>query len=192
MVDSAFLAQQLTVPSVAEHLPMWTTWGVRDSGHWVHSLGCTAITALGQKLGFAAVSEAPAPHEGAYAHLGDDVRSDSVWFDRGNQKVTLIAEFERYAGKQKDLRPKVENLLLAQQRWGNPGATLLLAYWSIGLVTVPDHGALRQIAVDGYQTNAAIRVAGNAKVKINFYQFVARQRQDGLLILDQIIQRGAL
>ena len=168
VVDSKSLAEHLTVSSVAEHLPMWTTWGVRDSGHWVHSLGCTAITALGQKLGYAAVAEAPAPREGGYAHLGDDVRSDSVWFDRGAQKATLIAEFERYAGKQKDLRPKMENLLLAQHRWGNPDATLLLAYWSIGLVSVPDHAALRRIAVDGYQTSAAIRVAGNAKVKIIF------------------------
>jgi len=62
------------------------------------------------------------------------VRSDSVWFDRATRRVALVAEFERYAGKQKDLSPKVETLLLAQ-RWGFEDATLLLAYWSVGLVS---------------------------------------------------------
>ncbi len=83
------------------------------------------------------------------------------WFDRTTKRVALLAEFERCAGKKKDLRPKVETLLLAQQRWGCEDATLLLAYWSVGLVTLPDHDSLRAIARGGFSEDS--KGAGEAK-----------------------------
>src|SRR5258708_24902926 len=132
----------LTIEAATSHLPMWTEWGVRDVGHLVHSLGCTFLTAVARDLGFAAASELPAPREGELAHVDEDVRSDSVWFDRKTRRVALLAEFERYSGKQKDLSPKVETLLLAQQRWGCDSAMLLLAYWSVGFLTLPDPDSL--------------------------------------------------
>jgi hypothetical protein len=115
---------QLTIEAAASHLPMWTEWGIRDVSHLVHSLGCTFLTAIGRDLGVTVVSEVPAPRDGALAHVEEDVRSDSVWFDRQTRRVVLVAEFERYSGKQKDLSPKVETLLLAQHRWGCQDATL--------------------------------------------------------------------
>jgi len=169
---------------------MWTEWGVRDVGHLVHSLGCTFLTAAGRDLGFSAVSEVPAPREGSLAQVEEDVRSDSVWFDRTTRRVALVAEFERYAGKQKDLRPKVETLLLAQQRWACEDATLLLAYWSVGLVTLPDHDSLRSIVRRGFSAMGGVRVPGNSKARLIFYQFVVRAGQDGLLRLENIIRRG--
>lgn len=181
---------RLTIEAAMSHLPMWTGWGVRDVGHMVHSLGCTLLTATGRDLGFAAVSEVPAPREGVLASVDQDVRSDSVWFDRTTRKVTLVAEFERYSGKQKNLSPKVETLLLAQQRWACPSATLLLAYWSIGLVTLPDHDDLRGIVRDGFLATGGVRVPGNPSARVLFYQFVVRSGQDGLLRLDHIIRRG--
>ena len=60
---------RLTVEAASFHLPMWTDWGVRDAGHLIHSLGCTFLTAVGRELGFAAVSEVPAPREGSLAHV---------------------------------------------------------------------------------------------------------------------------
>ncbi|MBL9076021.1 MAG: hypothetical protein JNL08_00875 [Planctomycetes bacterium] len=169
---------------------MWTEWGVRDVGHLVHSLGCTFLTAVGRDLGFAAVSEVPAPREGALAHVEEDVRSDSVWFDRQDHRVVLLAEFERYCGKQKDLGPKVESLLLAQHRWGCSGATLLLAYWSVGLVTLPDHDNLREVVRSGFLATGGVRVPGNPGVRLLCYQFVVRAGNDGLLRLDSILRRG--
>ena len=118
---------------------------MRDVGHLLHSLGCTFLTGVGRDLGFVSVSEVPAPRDGVLAQVEEDVRSDSVWFERSTRRVALIAEFERYAGKQKDLSPKVETLLLAHQRWACEGATLLLAYWSVGLVSLPDHDSLRKM-----------------------------------------------
>jgi hypothetical protein len=181
---------RLTIDAAASHLPMWTEWGVRDVGHLVHSLGCTFLTAAGRDLGFAAVTEVPAPREGSLAHVEEDVRSDSVWFDRTTRRVALVAEFERYAGKQKDLSPKVETLLLAQHRWGCEDATLLLAYWSVGLVSVPDHDSLRSIARGGFSATGGVRVPGNPLVKLIFYQFVVRAGQDGQLRLESILRRG--
>jgi hypothetical protein len=169
---------------------MWTDWGVRDAGHLMHSLGCTFLTAVGRDLGFAAVSEVPAPRQGPLAHVEEDVRSDSIWFDRSSRRVVLIAEFERYAGKQKDLSPKVETLLLAQQRWASEDATLLLAYWSVGLVSLPDHDGLRNIARDGFSAFGGVRVPGSPRARLIFYQFVVRAGQDGLLRLESIIRRG--
>ncbi|MDW7552755.1 MULTISPECIES: hypothetical protein [Azospirillum] len=184
------ICSQLTIKAATFHLPMWTEWGVRDVGHLVHSLGCTFLTAAGRDLGFAAVSEVPAPREGPLAHVEEDVRSDSVWFDRTTRRVALVAEFERYAGKQKDLRPKVETLLLAQQRWACEDAILLLAYWSVGFVTLPDHDSLRSIVRGGFSAMGGVRVPGNPKARLMFYQFVVRAGQDGLIRLENIIRRG--
>lgn len=184
------LSGRLTVAEAAAHLPMWTDWGVRDASHLVHSLGCTFLTAAGRALGLAAVSEVPAPREDVLAAVDQDVRSDSVWFDRNTRRVALIAEFERYTGKQKDLRPKVETLLLAQHRWAAPTATLLLGYWSIGLVTLPDHDGLRSIVRGGFQLTSGVRVPGHPSARLVFYQFVVRAGQDGLLRLDSILRRG--
>lgn len=190
MADVNDIPSRFTVDAVSSYLPMWTEWGVRDAGHLVHSLGCTFLTAAGRDLGFMAVSEVPAPREGPLAHVEEDVRSDSVWFDRPTKRVALVAEFERYAGKQKDLTPKVETLLLAQQRWSCENATLLLAYWSVGFVTLPDHDGFRSIVRGGFSATGGVRVPGNPKARLIFYQFVVRAGQDGLLRLENIIRRG--
>lgn len=190
MAERTDIGSRLTLEVASSHLPMWTEWGVRDVGHLVHSLGCTLLTATGRDLGFATVSEVPAPRQGVLGNVDQDVRSDSVWFDRSARHVALLAEFERYSGKQKDLSPKVETLLLAQQRWECPSATLLLAYWSVGLVTLPDHDGLRSIVRGGFLATGGVRVPGNPSARLLFYQFVVRAGQDGLLRLENILRRG--
>lgn len=169
---------------------MWTDWGVLDAGPLIHSLGCTYFTALGQELGYAAVCEAPAPRPGELSHVEEDVRSDTAWFDRETQQAVTLVEFERYADKQKDLTPKLESLLLAQQRWAQPEAALVLAYWSIGLVTVPDHRALRRVVRGGFTARGGVRVPGNPRANLLFWQFIVRPGKDGLMRLDEIVQRG--
>ena len=182
--------KRLSVDVAASHLPMWTDWGVRDVGPLVHSLGCTFLTAVGREIGFASVSEVPAPHCGPLARVEEDVRSDSVWFDRTRKRAALVAEFERYHCKQKDLSPKVETLLLAQHRWGCEDSALLLAYWTIGLVSLPDHDGLRNIVRSGFSATGGVRVPGNPRAQLAFFQFVLREGKDGLLRLDSILKRG--
>lgn len=190
VADITALHRGLSMEAASTHLPMWTDWGVRDVSHLIHSLGCSFLTAIGRDLGFASVSEVPAPRDGGLANVEDDVRSDSVWYDRTSRRVVLVAEFERYAGKQKDLSPKAETLLLAQQRWACPAATLLLAYWSVGLVSLPDHDSMRKIVRDGFKATGGVHVPGNPRATVVFYQCVVREGQDGLLRLEDILRRG--
>lgn len=180
----------ITTEKATSHLPMWAEWGVRDASHLIHSLGCTFLTAIGREAGFASVSEVPAPREGVLEGVEEDVRSDSVWFNRTTRSVDLIAEFERYAGQQKDLSPKIESLLLAQQRWGNENAVLVLAYWTIGYVTLPDHQELKAITRAGYRAAGGQRVPGNLLSRVLFYQFVMSEAPGGKLHLSAIFQRG--
>ena len=74
--DANDVRTRLTLEDESSYLPMWTEWGVRDVGQFIHSLGCTFLTATGREHGFAAVSEVPVPHEGPFAHVEEDVRSD--------------------------------------------------------------------------------------------------------------------
>jgi hypothetical protein len=186
------LLRQLCVETAASYLPMWVEWGVRDEGHLVHSLGCTFLTAVGRELEFASISEVPAPRGELplLAHVDQDVRSDSVWFDRATRAPRLIAEFERYEGKDKDLGPKAQTLLLAQQRWGNPEAVLLMAYWTLGLVSLPDHESLRRVVRGGFEPLGIGRIPGSPRAEIVFMQFVLKAGADGLLRLSNIIRRG--
>ena len=92
----------LTVETAAGLLPMWTDWGVHDAGHLVHSLGCTFLTAIGRDAGFASVSEVPSGHAMGRSRMCKKmcgpIQSGST---AGTRRVSLIAEFERYAGKQR-------------------------------------------------------------------------------------------
>ena len=171
-------------------LPIWTDWGVEDSGVSTHSLGLSYLAQAGNDLGFCAITEIPAPRKGDFKHITADVRSDSAWFDRNSQMVKLLAEFERFEGKQKDLSPKVENLLLAQHRWKNHGAILLMAYWTEGLVSLPDHNSLRNIISRGYQTQLREEVAGGRGSCLCFLQFIMQRGRDNLLRLSKIVVRG--
>lgn len=177
---------------VREVLPMWTDWGVEDSGVLIHSLGITLLTAVGQHLGYVAISEVPTPCQGAFAYIGD-VRSDSVWFDRTSRAPVLIAEFERYSGSDEHklkLENKVKNLLLAQHLCSATSTGfLLLAYWTKGLASLPNHTELQQIIQHGFETRSKQKVLG-CNSRLLFLQFVMHENQKNLLHLTKIIARG--
>lgn len=190
MLNDNLIHQIANLDKAREILPIWTDWGVEDCGVTIHSLGVTYLTLLGRELGFCSASELPAPREGQYGHVFADVRSDSVWFDRDSHGVTLLAEYERYTGQRKDLKPKAENLLLAQHRWDAPDCTMLMAYWTEGLVSLPDHGELRSVISSGFTTSVREEVAGGNSGTIQFLQFVMTKGRDGLLRLTGIVVRG--
>lgn len=173
-------------------MPILTDWGVQDSGIWVHSLGCSLWTLLGSRLGFVSTSEAPAPARGPYGFVGVDVRSDSVWFDRESREPRLLLEFERYGGliDAGKLSGKVKNLLLAHHRWAEAAELLVLAYWTNGLASLPQHSKLVRVIREGFDTPARERVYGSSEVSLLFFQFVMREDRDGLLRLTEIIERG--
>lgn len=193
-LEETFVTKLQDLQLVREVLPMWTDWGVEDSGVLIHSLGITLLTAVGQHLGYVAISEVPTPCQG-FAYIGD-VRSDSVWFDRTSRAPVLIAEFERYSGSDEHklkLENKVKNLLLAQHSLDDRAATstnlLLLAYWTKGLASLPNHAELQQIIQHGFETRSKQKVLG-CNSRLLFLQFVMHEKQRNLLYLTRIIARG--
>jgi hypothetical protein len=194
-LEETFITKLQDLQFVREVLPIWTDWGVEDSGVLIHSLGVTFLTALGQRLGYVAISEVPTPHQGAFAHIGDEVRSDSVWFDRISHAPVLIAEFERYSGSDEHklkLGKKVKKLLLAQHRcsaMSEPANFLLLAYWTKGLASLPKHAELQQIVQHGFETRSRQKVLGCSS-RLLFLQFVMQESQGNSLHLTKIISRG--
>ncbi len=115
VVDTGKIVAQISnLETAQELLPIWTDWGIEDRGVLIHSLGVTYLTLLGNRLNYVSVTEVPAPCEGKYDRVGNEIRSDAVWFDRITQAPIAIAEFERYSGKEDNLKleNKVKNLYL--------------------------------------------------------------------------------
>lgn len=189
------LTQSLNSIHIAQEiLPLWTDWGVQDSDVWVHSLGITFWTALGQQLGYVAISEVPAIPQINQTNIstGEKVRSDSAWFDHNTRKPTVLIEFERYGGiiDNEKLIGKTKNLLLAHRMWNESPELLILAYWTKGLVPALQYDTLRNIICLGFETTTKSRVVGSAKGRLIFYQFILQDYKQTLLRLTEIVKRG--
>jgi len=180
----------LALRQARESFPLWTSRGLPDGT--IHSAGISMLTALGQGLGYEAYCEMPAPRKGRYAHVGEDVRSDSAWFDLNTGCPVLLAEFERYSGQidESGLLIKVKNLLLAHHRWGEMAECLVLAYWTKSLRDLPDHDALARVFRRGFQTRAMEPVDGSSSGALLVYQFILKDADFGCWRLDQVKERG--
>lgn len=154
-------------------------------------MGVTYLTLLGNRLNYVSVTEVPAPCEGKYACVGNEIRSDAVWFNPITQAPIAIAEFERYSGKEDNLKleNKVKNLLLAHHRWSVKAELLILAYWTKKL-TFPNSSKLQQIIHQGFVTLAGEKVAGSRKSKLFLFQFVMREDRDLLYLADILIGKN--
>ena len=166
---------------VSRTYPILTDWGVRDQDVLVHSLGCSAWTALGQELGCIAVCECPAPV--AYSA---DIRSDSVWFSRSSQKPEVLIEFERFEGSnrgQQKLDEKVCNLLDSAARWGDVPKLLVLSAWSKGVVSAPDTSKLMERCKIGFKTSVGVAVPPIRGATVLFNRMIFNVQRDGSLAL---------
>jgi len=175
-----------------ETFPILSEWGVMDEDVLMHSIGVSVWTQLGYHLGFMSVCEIPSP---GVKGGQDEIRSDSVWFDKETRKPSAIIEFERFNGseahKQK-LNSKVQNLLHVKNRWGVDRACLVLAYWSVGLTSLPDHHKLKQTVRNGFIALNGQRISGCMVSELLFFHFVFQADRSGQLRLDEIIPRGKL
>jgi hypothetical protein len=187
------IRQESREMSVAgRHMSLWTSEGVEDYSCAIHSTGMSYWNAMGTAFGFDAIGEMPAPQSGRYAFAGDDVRSDSVWFDQVAHSPSVVVEFERYTRltDEAKLIGKVDNLLVAHHRWNQRPRILVLAYWTKGLASLPDHALLRARVRNGFVTNAKEIVEGAANCEVLFFQAVLQQSDGGKWRLAQIIERG--
>ena len=155
-------------------LPAWSSVGFRDFGCTIHSVGCSFFNALGERLGYQAISELPIEQRGDYAFVGNNVRCDSAWFTKESFKLTALVEFERYVGATdiNDLVAKVENLALACHRSACPPLVSILAYWTKNSQLLPDHEHLRSIFRSGFETADRQRVPGVRDSRLRIYQLV--------------------
>ncbi len=176
---------------ISNAFPMLCEWGVKDQDVMVHSLGVSAWNTLGHELGFMAVAECPAPPSMV---AGDDIRSDSVWFDKTTRMPVVVIEFERYDGTTKAMQKmaeKAEHLLEANQRWGGAPQVLILASWSKAMVSVPDHRTLTTTIHQGFKNLKGTMVHGNPAAKFLFSRFCFQQHeQHKKLKLNRILFEG--
>lgn len=175
-----------------QHLSVWTDHGLPDFLFTLHSTGTTYWNTMGTMFGLDAITEMPAPQQGPFAYVGDDVRSDSLWFDRKNHQPLVVVEFERYTRKtdQAKLVGKVDSLLLAHHRWEQKPAVLVLVYWTKGLASLPDHQQLRRRVTHGFTTAAQEDVAPARGCELIFFQSVLSEVEKNRWALTQIVERG--
>lgn len=155
-------------------LPAWSSVGFRDFGCTIHSVGCSYFNAIGERLGYQAISELPIEQRGDYAFVGSDVRCDSAWFTKETFQLTTLVEFERYVGAtdMDDLISKVKNLALACHRSASTPVVSILAYWTKNSQLLPDHDHLRSIFRSGFETPERQRVPGVRNGSLRIYQLV--------------------
>ncbi len=177
---------------VRHSFPMMSDWGVKDEDTLIHSLGCSYWMELGHHLGYSGVVEVPAPLTYAI-RSNHDVRSDAVWFDKKTRKPNLVVEFERYSGTNSDqikLTDKVKNLLLAHRRWNLEPDFVVLAYWTNGLKTLPDHKGLKTLFEQGFNLFNGEFVEGSNTRQLLLLNFVFQSDKQGTHRLVDVIKRG--
>ena len=182
-LSDQIVAMMSSLDFVDNNYPMLTSWGLRDEDVLVHSLGCSAWNALGQTLGFMALTECPAP-----STHGADIRSDSTWFDREQRKPKVLIEFERFDGSakgQQKLDEKIRNLLEASMRWNNTPSILILSAWSKGVVSAPDTEKLLTHCRAGFRSSAGVHVLPLQNMTVLFSRFIFDVGKNGYLLLKQ-------
>jgi hypothetical protein len=172
--------------------PQSTGQGLRDYSCNIHSFGCSYWTALGLQSGYSSICEQPAPNVGIAALKGENIISDSAWFQKTKDHPDVLVEFERYSDENdaSKLMGKLHNLLLGYWRWSEQPRILILAYWTKGLRNLPDHRSMKNVIRNGFMTSAREPVPGSSKVEIRFYQFVFEPQVTELWRLVHIKERG--
>lgn len=169
---------------IKEAYPVLVQQGVKDSDVFMHSIGCSIWNTLGHTLGYMAVVEGPAP-----AGSGDNIRSDSVWFDKRNIAPRVLIEFERYDGTDRGkakLVEKLTNLMEASTRWSSQPDLLVLSAWSSGLVSAPDFSELAKMFRSGVSNSKGIRISTPTSCSLLLHRMVFNSDFDDLLRLNHM------
>ncbi|KAJ51233.1 hypothetical protein BD780_003479 [Clostridium tetanomorphum] len=204
----SFIREEFKTGIVREKLfPMMTKFGVRDYSETVHSLGLNYITAIGREFNeVVSLSEYPVyPHVAikgynefkiaennevygvSKANIISQVRPDSVWFDKFENTPVLICEFERYENnrrKDKMLKEKIQNLLVAYHQLGSNVPYILFVYWSYSGIAAEGISEYISILDDGFKTSDGKNVAGinSRRTKYLVYHAIAKGNKENLTI----------
>ena len=187
-----------------ELFPMMTKFGVRDYSETVHTLGLNDSTAIGRTIeGISAISECPVYPYGkilcesvaeatiAYGESKKEkdaeVRPDSIWYSKETNSPILISEFERYENnriKDKKLKEKIQNLLIAYHQLGGELPLIVFVYWSYPAVTAGDISDTISILDKGFYLPNKKYVAGinSRKTKYLVYHCIAKGTKENLTL----------
>lgn len=188
-----------------ELFPMFTTFGVRDYSETVHTMGLNYITAIGRSIeGVTAISECPVyPYSSMYNKYNFDVvaessgeykfsnepevRPDSIWYSKVDNRPLLVSEFERYENsrqKNNKLEEKIQNLLISYHQLGGDIPLILFVYWTYSKVTPGDISKYISIFDEGFIMKNGKRVVGINGLKTQYliYHCVASGDKNSLLL----------
>ncbi|RLA54492.1 MAG: hypothetical protein DRR42_01545 [Gammaproteobacteria bacterium] len=184
MIDRSQLQTVLESDFLERSFPVFNSPGIKDEDVMIHSLGCSVWNTLGHELGFMAVVEGPAP-----IASGNDIRSDSVWFDKADNTPLVLIEFERYDGTDRGygkLEEKLGNLMEASMRWGDQPTLLVLSAWSPGLVSAPDFERLELMFRRGFSNSKGAKIPAPTNCQLLLHRLVLSESHTGLLQLQRM------
>lgn len=183
----ATIREKLEGNFIDEAFPVMRKHGLRDEDVFVHSVGCSVWNTLGHELGYTAVVEGPAP-----VASGNDIRSDSVWFEKLSHIPLVLIEFERYDGTNSGrtkLVAKLTNLMEAAMRWGNQPKLLVLSAWSPGLVSAPDFTYLENLFISGVRNSKGTYIPKPVGCDLLLHRMVFEQEVDSKLRIKHMTYR---
>jgi len=190
-----------------EMFPMMTKFGIRDYSETVHTVGLNYITAIGRCIeGITSLSECPVyPYTKQFLYTEnvaenqinyvvkvnevkvDEVRPDSIWYSKEDNKPILICEFERYEKNRRNdlkIKEKIENLLIAYHQLGGDVPIILFIYWSYAGKNPGEIKEYISILDNGFKKSDGTYIRGiNAlKTKYLIYRCVASGNTDNLVL----------
>ncbi|WP_224745832.1 hypothetical protein [Neiella litorisoli] len=175
------IEERLSSTFLSDAFPIFSQHGLQDTDVMVHSLGCSLWNTLGHELGYMALVEGPAP-----VASGNDIRSDSVWFEKSTCSPKVLVEFERYDGSAKTagkLREKLCNLMEAAMRWEYQPKLIVLSAWSPGLVSAPDLDELKNLFCKGVNNSKGLFIPPSIGCQLLLHRLVLDKAHDDLLYL---------
>jgi hypothetical protein len=95
----------------------------------LHSYMLSALVLVGDRLGFSPVADAPIFDRLDKLLMGEGAkRPDAIWFQRGQDEIRLLMEFERFTSR--SLAPKARNLLVMSKELQPAPRLVVLNYWT--------------------------------------------------------------
>lgn len=118
----------------------------------LHSYMLSGLVLLGEHLGYSPVCDSPVFDAIDNLLIGEgSKRPDSIWFERGEEKIKVLIEFERL--KPGALESKVKNLLIMSKPHLHDLDLVILNYWSENVYPKSQLGKVLELAQNGFKTN---------------------------------------
>jgi hypothetical protein len=121
----------------------------------LHSYMLSALVLVGDRLGYSPVSDAPIFDRLDKLLMGEGAkRPDAVWFQRGQDEIRCLIEFERYTNR--SLVPKARNLLIMSKELQPLPQLIVLNYWTYSTVSPEMLREVQSVFAHGFRHAAGM------------------------------------